>query len=153
MSVKIEGFDVLGRRLQALEKKLQGKVLIKAARAGAAKIRDRARELAPQDSGGLARHGIVSIDTARKYSYAECSVTHAPRYFYGKFQELGVAPGTRRKGGKRWGEKRRTDSRRFYFHPGHKAQPHLRPAADESESAVVNVVSGVLSVAIVEAMR
>jgi len=157
ISTSIEGLDILRRRMGELTRRVQGQALAKAARAGAEPILERARELAPRESGALATRGVVARDMVRKYTYAERGIGHHPDYFYGTFQELGVEPHTRRAGKRVWGVnvtgRRGGDARSWYTHPGHKAQPHLRPAADEAADAAVRAVHKVLYEAVMEAVR
>jgi hypothetical protein len=89
LRLDLEGEELLRRRLLGMEKALRGKVLLKAAKAGATLVRDRARELAPRGTGDLAERGIIFATTVRKATYIEVSVGHRRDQFYGVFQELG----------------------------------------------------------------
>jgi len=155
--VSIEGTDDLRRKFGALERKLQGQILAKAARAAAAPVRDRARLLAPRDTGDLATRGIVSRAVKRTRTYAEFAVGHRKDNFYGVFQELGVSPHSRKVGPRRRGVnytgRRGGDTRPVRTHPGHPAQPHLRPAFDQEKGRAELEVREVLLDAILEAIR
>lgn len=142
--VQIEGVETLRSRFQELTSRLQGQVLAKAARAAAIPVRDQARNLAPRDTGSLADRGIVSKAMKRTKTYAEFAVGHRSDHFYGKFQELGVAPHE---------VKGTADKRRGVIHPGHRAQPHLRPAFDQEKGRAEKQASDVLFEAIMAAIR
>jgi HK97 gp10 family phage protein len=137
----LDGEDTLRRRLLRMDHTLRGTTLLEAAKAGGILVRNRARELAPRASGELATRGIILATTVRKRTYVEVGVGHHRDYFYGVFQELGVAAHTRKAGKRVYGtnytRRRGGDTRPSYTHPGHKAQPHLRPAFDEeTENAI-----------------
>jgi HK97 gp10 family phage protein len=152
-TVEIQGVETLQRRFQELTSRLQGQVLAKAARAAAMPVRDSARKLAPRDTGSLADRGIVSKAMKRTKTYSEFAVGHRLDHFYGKFQELGVAPYAVKVGRKKWGAKGASDSRRRIIHPGHRAQPHLRPAFDQEKDTAEKQASDVLFEAIMTAIR
>jgi hypothetical protein len=141
LRLDLEGEELLRRRLLGMGKALRGKVLLKAAKAGATLVRDRARELAPRGTGDLAERGIIFATTVRKATYIEVSVGHRRDQFYGVFQELGVSPHVRKSGarvrGVNYTGRRGGDTRPTYTHPGHPPRPHLRPAFDqELENAI-----------------
>ena len=101
---------------------------------------------------------IHTESTKRSATYAEYGVAHHVDDFYGPFQEMGVKPHQRRSGSKskanRWGRGRNAqDSREKKAHPGHKAQPHLRPAFDERRPQAEREAAEALNDELMKAIR
>jgi len=126
IKVDYEGVRELEAALEGMDRKMRARTLFTAAKAGAEIMAERARELAPQDTGALAEKGIKVKVTKRSQFYGEAAYGHDQKHFYGMFQEVGVSP--------------HPQPRAKRKHPGHVAQPHLRPAFDqkkgESEKAM-----------------
>jgi HK97 gp10 family phage protein len=137
ISAKIEGDKRLLRKFQRLEKKAQGRILVKATRPGAKLVLDRARELAPVDKGTLAGSGLQLKVTARRKHYGETSVTNTRAGAHAILQEFGVQPHS--VGGR--------------AHPGHPPQPFMRPAFDENVADAQDEVGHVLKREILDAAR
>jgi len=126
----IEGVRELRGKFAALPRAVQRQTLLKAARAGASPVRDRARELAPRDTGGLAQKGIGTRITASRTTYAEVSVALKKGYAYGIVQEFGRSAS-----------------------PSHPAQPFMRPAFDEKKDESIEIAAGVLRREIIKVAR
>jgi HK97 gp10 family phage protein len=111
MAEFIAGMDSLQQKLRSLEQVVQRKILIAAAKAGAAIVRDEAQRLAPRDTGALAE-GMTIKANARQSDSREATVEVGPGKdeFYGMFQELGTA--------------------------FHSAQPFLGPALENKKTEV-----------------
>ena len=59
ITVKIQGLKELEKKLAEFEKKVTGRVARKAVTAGARLVRDKARQLAPKNSGQLAKNIVI----------------------------------------------------------------------------------------------
>lgn len=129
----IVGAAELKRKFAQMERKLQTATLVRAAKAGAAIILKRAKELAPRDTGALAR-ALVTRTTRRRKTYGETSVTNTKAGAHAVLQEYGVQPHPIGKG----------------THPGHKPQPFMRPAFDETKDAARAEVQHQLRRAVLE---
>ncbi len=147
VNVGLEGLEKAVASFERLKSSVQAKVLVAATKAGAEVMAERARELAPRDTGRLAKRGIRTRVTVRKKDYGETSVGHTRANFYGAIQEVGAAPHAITVTNKATGRKRKVQ------HPGHKAQPHLLPAYDEQKAAAEKVATVVLRDEILKAAR
>lgn len=119
MSAEIKGLEDLIASLNALPEKFERKVLRSSVRKGANIIRDKARAYVPVDQGELKKSITIS---GAKYRKGTIAFAIRPRknkkrgitVFYGKFVEFGTSKMA--------------------------AQPFMRPAYDEAEKEVLDVV-------------
>jgi HK97 gp10 family phage protein len=85
-------FDDLAKKFDDLAYHVQRKVLVKAAKAGAAVIRDEAERLAPKRTGALAKSEMITIaGTGSDSSEVIVKIGPDKAHFYGLFQEFGTA--------------------------------------------------------------
>lgn len=116
---EVKGLEDLISKLNSLPEKLEKKVLRAAIRKGANIIRDKARAYVPVDTGELRKSITVS---GAKYRKGTIALSIKPRknkkrgisVFYGKFIEYGTSKMA--------------------------AKPFMRPAYDEAEKEVLDVV-------------
>ncbi len=123
-SVVVIGSEALTKKLIELEGSLRGRVLARAAEAGAEPVRDMAGQLAPRRSGDLA--GSMEKEVVLS-ELERADVAVGPTAYEGLFQELGTEH--------------------------HEAQPFLRPALDGSEGDVISEVANVLRRDVLEVAR
>lgn len=123
MAELIQGMAAFEAKLKALELTLQRKVLIDAAKAGAAIVRDDAIQRAPRDTGALAE-GIAIRVSGKDSDIHEATVDVGPSKdeFYSLFVEYGTA-----------------------HMP---AQPFLGPALEENKERVAEIMKTALLKAI-----
>lgn len=119
MSAEIKGLEQLIKNLNSLPEKLEKKVVRKAVRKGANIVRDKARELVDKDTHNLEKSIVTSNakvegKIACKVSLKQRKTKKAKDPYYGYFKELGTSKMA--------------------------ASPFMRPAVDESEGEVLNVV-------------
>lgn len=119
MSTEIKGLEQLISKLNNLPEKLEKKVIRAAVRKGAILVRDKAREKAPVKTGTLKKSiKIRSNKVANGIISFKIGPTNDKKkgtdVFYGRFIEFGTSKMA--------------------------AKPFMRPALDESETEVLNVV-------------
>ena len=125
MQVRVLGIPELKKEIGRIEAKAAGAALTMSAKAGAEIVKIAASGKAPRRTGRL-ESDIVLGKTHRSATRAETEVGPGEKVFYGRYQELGVGPHHQPKRGR--------------MHPGHAAQPFLRPALDESAEPVKEAV-------------
>lgn len=113
VSIKIHGLRELERDLRKLPRRVQGRAVRNAARAGGIIVRRRARELAPRRTGNLRRSIVVR--SAREGNDIVVRIGLLARAFYGFLLEFGT---------------RRISPR-----------PWMRPAFDQTKEAAAKEVS------------
>lgn len=155
----VKGGDELMNALSALPQNLQRNAIRAGLRAGAAPIRDKARELAPKSSGLTAK--AIDLSSARDNRDGTFSITvrvntKKRHGFLAYFHEFGVAPHFIARTGKGQGRKAvqaalggqgKLDLKPMRIggefvsgvisHPGHAAQPFMRPAFDLAKEEAV----------------
>ena len=90
----IEGFSEFKNNLRRLGEKMQGKVLMDAAKSGAEIVRDDAARRAPKRTGNLAENmTIVARRSLSDLNEATADVGPERKQFYGRFQETGTKTG------------------------------------------------------------
>ena len=160
--MKLKGGRELGTFLAQFEDKLQKKFLRNALRRGANVTRDKAREMAPKQSGKLAMSIKTDTRTNREQAIARVRLKgkHA---FLGHFFEYGIEPhyiavtgskegrvavgkaasgdGTIKGGVMKIGDEFASG---IVEHPGVEARPFLRPAFDATAKDAVNEVGKAL---------
>ena len=136
-NLQIVGTAQLKAKFAKLAKSVQGQVLVNATKPGARLVLDRAKELAPRDTGQLAERGLQIRVTRRRKTYGETSVTNTKAGAHAVLQEYGVRPHL-------IGKKK---------HPGHKPQPFMRPAFDQKKNDAAAEVGHELRRLIFEAAR
>lgn len=119
MSTEIKGLEELISKLNGLPDKLETKVVRSAVRKGAILVRDKAREKVPVDTGTLKKSIKVRNNRSGKgiISFKIGPTSDKKRgtdIFYGRFVEFGTSKMA--------------------------AKPFMRPALDESENEVLDVV-------------
>ena len=119
MSNEIKGLGELIKNLNSLPDKLEKKVIRAAARKGANIIRDKARQNVQKDTGNLQKSIITSGvkitgKIAFRVSLKQRKTKNSKDPYYGRFVEFGTSKT-----------------------PAH---PFMRPALDESESEVLEIV-------------
>jgi len=139
LKVNLEGVPELEAALEGMDRKMRARTLFTAAKAGAEIMAERARELAPQDTGALAEKGIKVQVTKRSQFYGEAAYGHDEKHFYGMFQEVGVSAHPQPKAKRK--------------HTGHVAQPHLRPAFDQKKGDSEKVMQAHLRRDLMAAIR
>jgi HK97 gp10 family phage protein len=137
-SIRIDDAE-LRRQLKRLEGVAGERVLRSSLRAGATPIRKAAKENAPRRTGELA--DSIKTRTKKDKAYGFLAYVLAGAW-YAHFPEFGVKPHFQKRS-KRFGG--RTKRR---VHPGHAAQPYLRPAFDEKKDEAVGTVRTKLRAAI-----
>lgn len=102
VTVKMQGYAQVERRLMALPTKVARKVASQAMRAGAKIIQTEAKALAPKDTGALRKSIRVRTAKKKKRGEVKFTVTTSSKdnlfkgdQFYGGFQELGYRLGKR----------------------------------------------------------
>lgn len=88
--LQVEGLAELERDLQRVERRLQGRVVRNAARAGAVLIRRKAKSLAPRATGQLVKD-IVLRTKREPNGDIVARVGVKPLSFYGMFAEFGTS--------------------------------------------------------------
>lgn len=119
MSNEIKGLGELIKNLNSLPDKLEKKVIRAAVRKGANIIRDKARQNVQKDTGNLQKSIItsgvkVTGKIAFRVSLKQRKTKNSKDPYYGRFVEFGTSKT-----------------------PAH---PFMRPALDESESEVLEIV-------------
>lgn len=134
----IAGGRELDDLLQTLAPKIRKNIMRAALRAGAAEIREEARRQVPSDTGTLRRS--IRVTTRAKGGESSASVKAGnSQAFYAHMVEFGTRSHTIKP--------KKTDAlllpvgpRREVAHPGSRARPFMRPAADAAFSAAINAV-------------
>lgn len=121
MTVKIEGLDVLDRRLKELGNKGAGKVLKKALRAAAKPVKKEAQARVAVDEGELKKAIFTSVTVTNKWG-ATARVGYKKHAFWGLFIEKGTSKMP--------------------------ARPFLRPALDTKGKEAVDIFADKLRVEI-----
>ena len=138
MQIKLKGGKELHATLSKFEKKLQDKILRRALRRGANVARDRARALAPKESGKLAKS--IKTDTKVSYGRPTARVRLKGKHAYlGLWMEYGVADHViQSKDGPvlTFGDV----TVRAVDHPGLAPRPFMRPAFDTTTHEIINEV-------------
>ena len=142
MQMKLKGGRELGTFLAQFQDKLQKKFLRNALRRGTNVTRDKAREMAPKQSGKLSMSIKTDTRTNREQAIARVRLKgkHA---FLGHFFEYGVAPHViEAKDGfvLKYGDK----VVKSVDHPGLAPRPFMRPAFDITAKDAVNEVGKAL---------
>ena len=119
MSTEIKGLEGLIKTLNSLPDKLENKIIRAAVRKGANVVRDKARQNVPKDTGNLQKSIItsgakVSGKIAFRVSLKQRKTKNSKDPYYGRFVEFGTSKMP--------------------------AKPFMRPALDESENEVLDVV-------------
>jgi len=142
-SIRMEGGDKLAQRLKALPESVSKPVVRSALKEGAEPIRLAAQQHAPKSSEAphlslnigvsvASRIGSVDGGRWRAAEDGEQAVAIGPtkEFFYGLFQEYGTSPHRQ--------PKRRVN------HPGHAAQPFMRPAFDGQSRNALGIIGRAL---------
>ena len=148
MEFKLTGGEALAELLTAMPDSMMTNVMRGAMLAGANVIRDRARELCPVASGytppghepGHLKKCIVSGRTRGDQNSVGAMVGITPAGFYGRFVEFGTGA--------------TAGSGKGVHHRAHhatRAEPFMRPAADEEAGAAGQAVIDYASQRVVEA--
>lgn len=158
----VSGLKQLDAYLSALPKNMQKQAYRQALTAAAAPVRDEARLRAPKNTGAMAKS--IKTGSARQNQDGTFSVSirlEGPHAYLGQFHEFGVAPhliastgkgegrvavrkasegtGTVQKGVMKIGNDFVSG---IISHPGHRAQPFLRPALDARADDAVKAFAG-----------
>jgi len=153
----VSGLKELDRYLSVLPKNMQKQAYRSALTAAAAPVRDEARLRAPKQTGKMAR--AIKTGSARQNPDGTFSISirlDGPHSFLGLFHEFGVSPHLIARTGKGEGRvavRKAKDGKGtinggvmkigddfvsgIITHPGHAAQPFMRPALDAKADEAV----------------
>ena len=125
IGLRIQGGDELAKNLLSLSSRLSTSIMNQALTEGGGVVQKRASELAPRDPGAPDLADNIGISPIRKTEERGGGVAIGPTrsFYYGKFLEFGTA---------KMG-----------------AQPFMRPAFDETQRQVLNVVGSALWAALI----
>ena len=131
-------------QFRKIEESMQRQILVDTSRHGAQRVLTEARRRAPRDTGTLATSGQQLRVTRRKTTDAEARVTTTVAGSHAILQEFGVAP-------HKISFKDARGKKHSYKHPGHKAQPFMKPAYQAVVDAVQKEIADQLAAKIVAA--
>jgi HK97 gp10 family phage protein len=139
--------DVDDRQLKRQLDRLKGtvasdKTIRNALTSAARPMRNDAKDRAPEDTGELKRSIRIRTRKVADYGYRAFV---AARTYYAHLVEFGVAP--------HYIKRKKGRGRRRVLHPGHAAQPFLRPAFDTKKDDSVRIARDRLRKAIAKVTR
>jgi|CXWL01.1.fsa_nt_gi HK97 gp10 family phage protein len=126
----VTGVRELDAMLKAMEPAIARKIVRGALRKGGKRVLEKARAKAPEDTGALRKGMRVRAMKRQKYR-AGVTVEHPTR------EKLAALQKDQAKGARVLSEKGYYPAAVEYGAPGRPAQPHLRPALEESTPAVI----------------
>jgi HK97 gp10 family phage protein len=138
----IGGGRELDQLLQTLPAKIHKNILRAALRAGAAVVREEARNQVPVASGALRRSIRITTRAKRGETYASVKAG-GPIAYYAHMVEFGTRP-HRIEAPANSALNVEGSARREVDHPGSRARPFMRPAADAAFTPAIQAVQAKL---------